>query len=156
MFVLRNYVIIFCDGIENNIVVCIADIDIHYHLICLTDKTYVKDEKSVDNIGKRIKELRLRKHISLSELAETADVAKSYLSNVERGIQSNPSIQFIEKIASSLGVSMSSLLYGDQEQNGDSLDQEWTRLVIEAMASGVDKKDFKEFLEFQKWKKSQE
>ncbi|HEY4431941.1 MAG TPA: helix-turn-helix transcriptional regulator, partial [Paenibacillus sp.] len=35
-------------------------------------------------MGQRIQHLRLEKGFSLSELADRADVAKSYLSNVER------------------------------------------------------------------------
>jgi len=107
----------------------------------------------MDSIGQRIKTIRTQKRLSLSELAESAGVAKSYLSNVERGIQSNPSIQFIEKIAATLKVSANSLLFGDAED--ESLDPEWMQLVQEAMASGVDKQQFKEFLEYQKWKKNQ-
>jgi XRE family transcriptional regulator of biofilm formation len=107
----------------------------------------------MDSIGTRIKMIRTQKRISLSELAEAAGVAKSYLSNVERGIQSNPSIQFIEKMALTLKVPINALLFG--ETDDDNLDPEWTLLVQEAMASGVDKQQFKEFLEYQKWKKSQ-
>jgi XRE family transcriptional regulator, master regulator for biofilm formation len=107
----------------------------------------------MNNIGTRIKKLRTQKNISLSELADAAGVAKSYLSNVEREIQSNPSIQVIEKIASSLHVPIHTLLFGEQEVK--DLDQGWIDLVRDAMASGVDKEEFKEFLEYQKWKKSQ-
>ncbi|MNJ53083.1 HTH-type transcriptional regulator SinR [compost metagenome] len=108
-----------------------------------------------DNIGERIQKFRLDKEMSLSELAGKADVAKSYLSNVERSIQSNPSIQFIEKIADALNVSIPMLLYEDQPAE-HLLDPEWSLLVQEAMDSGISKKEFKNFLEFQKWKLSQE
>ncbi|MBD2798676.1 helix-turn-helix transcriptional regulator, partial [Xenorhabdus sp. 18] len=46
-------------------------------------------------IGERIKRLRLQKGISLTELAEKAGVAKSYISSIERNLQKNPSIQFL-------------------------------------------------------------
>jgi XRE family transcriptional regulator, master regulator for biofilm formation len=32
------------------------------------------------------------------------------------------------------------------------LDQEWYSIIKEAMKSGVDKQQFREFLEFNKWK----
>ena len=48
-------------------------------------------------IGERIKRLRLQKGISLTELAEKAGVAKSYISSIERNLQKNPSIQFLER-----------------------------------------------------------
>ncbi|MCQ6559002.1 helix-turn-helix domain-containing protein [Paenibacillus mendelii] len=107
-----------------------------------------------ETIGERIKRIRLSKGKSLSELAESAEVAKSYLSNVERGIQSNPSIQFIEKIAATLNITPNALLFEETEQQ--ELDSEWAQLVLDAMASGISKNQFKEFLEFQKWKKTHE
>ncbi|AIQ10896.1 helix-turn-helix domain-containing protein [Paenibacillus durus] len=109
-----------------------------------------------DNIGQHIQHLRLEKGLSLSELASKADVAKSYLSNVERNIQSNPSIQFIEKIAEALDVPVHVLLYGENSDTQEEmLDSEWFKLVQEAMASGVSKREFKEFLDYQKWRLEQ-
>jgi XRE family transcriptional regulator, master regulator for biofilm formation len=104
-------------------------------------------------IGQRIKKYRLRKQLSLSELAERAGVAKSYLSSIERNLQSNPSIQFLEKISSVLGVSTNTLLNEEDEiEQSTQIDSEWERLVREAMNSGISKDQFKEFLEFNKWK----
>ncbi|TVY05656.1 helix-turn-helix domain-containing protein [Paenibacillus cremeus] len=104
-------------------------------------------------IGKRIHELRLQKKYSITELAERAGVAKSYISNIERGIMSNPSIQFLEKVAESLGVSMDDLINDPvQQEQDEKLDRQWYELIREAMASGVSKEDFREFLEFNKWK----
>lgn len=61
-------------------------------------------------IGKRIRDLRKEKHMSLTELAKRADVAKSYLSAIERQIQANPSIQVVTRIADVLEVSVQSLV----------------------------------------------
>lgn len=101
-------------------------------------------------IGARVKQLREEKKMSMTELAEKAGVAKSYLSSLERNLQTNPSIQFLEKIAIVLGVPVDSLLFDDL--NRDTLDSEWIRIVEEAMKSGVSKQQFKEFIEFNKWK----
>jgi len=109
-----------------------------------------------ENLGQRIHQLRQAKGISLSELADKANVAKSYLSNVERNIQSNPSIQFLEKIADALQTTMQVLLYGELTDETEApLDAEWFGLVQEAMASGVSKQEFKEFLDYQKWRLDQ-
>ena len=54
-------------------------------------------------IGKNIYLLRKEKGLTLSELAERANIAKSYLSNIERNINQNPSIQIVEKNCSSIG-----------------------------------------------------
>jgi len=107
-------------------------------------------------IGEKIKRLRNEKDLSISELAEKAGVAKSYLSSIERNIQSNPSIQFMEKIGHVLGVSVNELLRDDPLNITEDLDDEWLKIVQEAMDSGVSKQDFKEYLEFNKWKKKQE
>ncbi|UOQ45388.1 helix-turn-helix domain-containing protein [Halobacillus salinarum] len=103
-------------------------------------------------IGDRIQKIRKDRHMSLSELAERAGVAKSYLSSIERNIQSNPSIQFLEKIAKELDVSMNYLLHGDNVEIEGALDDDWLELVQQAMNSGVSKEQFREFLEFNKWR----
>ncbi|MBL5794105.1 helix-turn-helix domain-containing protein [Bacillus sporothermodurans] len=104
-------------------------------------------------IGQRIKNFRLQKQLSLSELAEKAGVAKSYLSSIERNIQSNPSVQFLEKIAAVLGISVNSLLHEEIEKTDENeLDSDWELLVREAMNSGVSKDEFREFIELNKWK----
>ncbi|MEH6946528.1 helix-turn-helix domain-containing protein [Bacillus sp. JJ634] len=105
-------------------------------------------------IGARVKKLRQEKKISMTELAEKAGVAKSYLSSLERNLQTNPSIQFLEKIAAVLDVPLDALLF--DEPNRDSLDSEWLKIVEEAMKSGVSKQQFREFIEFNQWKSKQE
>jgi XRE family transcriptional regulator, master regulator for biofilm formation len=60
-------------------------------------------------IGKRIQRLRIEKGLTLSELAENAGVSKSYLSTIERDVQKNPSVQFLEKIASVLNVKIDTI-----------------------------------------------
>ncbi|MGY0693514.1 helix-turn-helix domain-containing protein [Virgibacillus sp. FSP13] len=103
-------------------------------------------------IGEKIKKLRQDKKMSISELAEKAGVAKSYLSSIERNLQTNPSIQFVEKIGAVLGVSANDLIRDDQSVAEDQLDDEWLKIVQEAMESGVSKEQFKEYLEFNKWR----
>ncbi|MGG1635384.1 helix-turn-helix domain-containing protein [Paenibacillus sp. TAF43_2] len=105
-------------------------------------------------IGERIQMLRKRKGLSLTELSQRAGVAKSYLSSIERGLQQNPSIQFLEKVGAVLNVTVEEFLNSDEnnDRKTSNLDTEWADLVREAMASGVSKDQFKEFLEFNKWK----
>jgi len=104
-------------------------------------------------IGKRIQSIRKEKGLSLSDLASKAGVAKSYLSSIERDIQSNPSVQFLEKVAAVLDISVQTLL--NPEVDHESLDPEWIKLVQEAAESGVSKEQFREFLEFTKWQLEQ-
>jgi|SRR5690606_27107347 len=105
-------------------------------------------------IGDKVKKFRMEKGLSLTELAERAGVAKSYLSSIERNIQSNPSIQFLEKIASVLNIPIESLIneteHSDIEET--ELDDEWKSLIHEAIESGISKEQFREFLEFNRWR----
>jgi len=106
-------------------------------------------------VGERVQKLRMKKGFSLSELAERAGVAKSYLSAIERNIQTNPSIQFLEKIADVLDVTVEELIQEMKDPKTMQLDEEWYQLAREAMASGISKEQFREFLEFFKWKNNQ-
>lgn len=121
-------------------------------------------------IGEKIRELRKERKLSLTELALRADCAKSYLSDIERGTRDNPSIHFLEKIADVLGVPMEYFLdtvarsphatiriHPSQQKfiNGvQALDWEWLSLVREASESGVSKEQFREFIDFAKWKQT--
>ena len=102
-------------------------------------------------IGDHIKHLREARGLSLTELAERADVAKSYLSAIERKLQGNPSIDVLTRIASVLGVSVQTLIL-EQPENSETLDEDWVNLAREAMKSGVTKEQFREYLEFQRWR----
>jgi transcriptional regulator with XRE-family HTH domain len=59
-------------------------------------------------IGNRIKELRGLNNMSQKELAYSSDLDRSYIAGVENG-QRNISVVNLEKIAKSLGVSLSEL-----------------------------------------------
>ena len=104
-------------------------------------------------IGDRVKKFRLEKKMSLSELAEQAGVAKSYLSSLERNLQKNPSIQFLEKIAAVLNLPVEHLIHDQIDKT--ELDSEWLNLVKDAMTSGISKEQFRDYLEFNKWRINQ-
>ncbi|WP_079528192.1 helix-turn-helix domain-containing protein [Halobacillus hunanensis] len=106
-------------------------------------------------IGSRIQQIRKDRHMSLSELADRAGVAKSYLSSIERNLQTNPSVQFLEKISKELDISINYLLHGETSAKEESLDDDWLDLVHEAMNSGISKEQFRDYLEFNKWKINQ-
>ncbi|QFT90562.1 HTH-type transcriptional regulator SinR [Bacillus sp. THAF10] len=111
-------------------------------------------------LGERLKRLRKSKGYSLSELSELAGVSKSYLSYLERNIQTNPSLQFLNKIATTLGTDLDYLLNGTNlldKPKVQVMDDEWRDLVQRAIAEGMSKEDFihfKEYMEFQKWQGS--
>ncbi len=104
-------------------------------------------------IGDHVKKLRQEKKMSLSELALQAGVAKSYLSSLERNLQTNPSIQFLKKFLQFLEYLL--IVLSSEHRNKEDLDSEWMKIVQEAMESGVSKDQFREFLEFNKWRGNQ-
>lgn len=109
-------------------------------------------------IGKNIYHLRKRQGLTLSELADRSGVSKSYLSNIERDLNQNPSLKVMKKIAFVLNVELKTLLING-ENNDIHLDKEWIDFVSELKASGIEKeqiKDYKTLIEFIKWQNRKE
>lgn len=103
-------------------------------------------------IGNNIFEIRKKRGLTLSELAERADISKSYLSNIERNLNQNPSIHVVKKIASVLNVDMKILLHNDSTHEVQHLpDKELIELINELKVSGIDKKEYMTLIEFIKW-----
>lgn len=59
--------------------------------------------------GKKVKEERLKRNLSQEALAEKAGVHRTYIGMIERA-EKNITLENIEKISNSLGVSISKLL----------------------------------------------
>lgn len=103
-------------------------------------------------IGKNIYEIRKRKGLTLSELAGRSNISKSYLSNIERNLNRNPSIQVMGKIALVLDVDLKMLLRSEINEEEEKLpDKEWIDLVSELKESGIEKEEYKTLIEFIKW-----
>lgn len=106
-------------------------------------------------IGKNIAEIRKKRGYTLSELADLAHVSKSYLSNIERNINKNPSLDVMQKIAKVLNVDFMLLI--EPELDIDShlyIEQEWSDLLKELRELGIEKNDIQEYktlVEFIKW-----
>jgi XRE family transcriptional regulator, master regulator for biofilm formation len=94
-------------------------------------------------VGEKIKSIRESKGITINELAQKADISKSYISSIERDIQKNPSIRVLEKIAAALGVSLEILL--DSTSSNINLEDEWIKLLKEAIGHGLTKEEFIHF-----------
>lgn len=61
-------------------------------------------------IGERIKSLRKRRGLTLTQLAKRSRISKAYLSQLESGHSSNPSAEVVAKICTVLGCSMEAVL----------------------------------------------
>ncbi|MGP7818285.1 helix-turn-helix domain-containing protein [Niallia sp. 01092] len=104
-------------------------------------------------VGARIKSLRLKKGYSINELSERAGVSKSYLSYIERGIQKNPSLQILSKLAKTLDTNLDELLETEDAIVSETVDEEWLKLLENAIKEGVTKEEFSYCLDFIRFKK---
>jgi len=109
-------------------------------------------------VGEKIKNLRVQKHYSITELSNKAQVSKSYLSYIERGIQENPSLQVLSRLAKTLDVSLEELTgepFKEREQDSPPpIDPEWLEMIDEAIQNGVSKEEFAFFIDFIKYKQN--
>lgn len=62
-------------------------------------------------LGRNVQRLRLARGWSQEELADEAEVHRTYVSGVERGVR-NPTIVILAKLAKALGVPPGDLLAG--------------------------------------------
>ncbi|PTL40140.1 helix-turn-helix domain-containing protein [Alkalicoccus saliphilus] len=109
-------------------------------------------------IGEKVRHYRFSSGMNMTELAKRAGVAKSYISNIERDIQKNPSIQVLEKISEVLDIEVHMLLAETSRETAQeslAVDDEWQSLIIEAMNSGISKDNFKDFISYNRWKMQQ-
>ena len=91
-------------------------------------------------LGTYIREIRKARNISLSQLSKKTNISKSYLSNIERNIQTNPSIGILTKISDALDADIQELIVASNassqltETNEWPMDveKEWTRGQVEA------------------------
>ena len=89
----------------------------------------------MDGLGKKIRHLRLKRSLTLKQLATATDLSVSFLSEIERG-RSQPSMASLKKIRKALGVSLLTLVErGEAGENGsaDKTDagQPWVRYARE-------------------------
>jgi transcriptional regulator with XRE-family HTH domain len=77
-----------------------------------------KEDKGASNesVGKRLRQFRTGKAITLSTLSKKSGVSLAHLSEIERG-RSAASLKTLEKLAVTLGVSVSYFLYGEKEDH---------------------------------------
>ncbi|MFC8563966.1 helix-turn-helix domain-containing protein [Peribacillus frigoritolerans] len=98
-------------------------------------------------IGYRVKSLREERKMSISELSAKSGVAKSYISSLERNLQTNPTILVLEKISRILSIKVDALLNEEAEKG---MDEEWMEIMQDVMGSGISKKEMREFIQGRK------
>src|SRR5262249_25932997 len=68
-------------------------------------------EQTVD-VGRRVRELRVRRGLIIEDLARKSGLSKPYISQVETG-KASPSLQTVQKLAQALGVPLAYLFLED-------------------------------------------
>ena len=70
-----------------------------------------KRDKSLTQFGRNVARLRSEAGLSQDKLSEKADLDRTYLSGIERGVR-NPGIKKVIRIAKALGASVDQLCKG--------------------------------------------
>lgn len=86
------------------------DVSVDY-ILGRTDNPSPPSTRRIDRgttIGKRLKQLREERQLTLRQLAQVAHVSHSFISDIEQG-RSNPSIETLKALARALGVSLTDL-----------------------------------------------
>lgn len=78
---------------------------VYYNLVWYT--LLMKEDSK--RLGENLKEIRIGKNITQSELAEKLGADKSFVSNIEKG-KTNPTLSTITSLAKALAVSTNELL----------------------------------------------
>lgn len=79
-------------------------------------------------VGRRIREERLARHLSLRELAELAGTTASFLGQIERGNR-KLSLATLQKVILALGLSAGELMGAQSPRSKPSWEQRIARLV---------------------------
>jgi transcriptional regulator with XRE-family HTH domain len=69
-------------------------------------------------VGRRIRDLRKGRGLTIERLAEIAHVGEKYLGDIERG-KENPTIATLDKISRGLGVAIHQILNYEHELAGE-------------------------------------
>jgi transcriptional regulator with XRE-family HTH domain len=83
-------------------------------------------------IGKNIKLYRKQKKLTQSELAERANMSRSYLADIERD-RYNPSVETLKSIAEALNIPVSLLL--DEPESFDDLSNKEQPITLPSLTS---------------------
>ena len=83
----------------------------------------------MEQIGKKLKEIRLSKPMTLKQLAAKAGCTDAYLSQLERGLI-NPSIMTLKKVASALQVNIVDFFLESNQKENDVVLSEEERVKV--------------------------
>ncbi|HEY6329467.1 MAG TPA: XRE family transcriptional regulator [Blastocatellia bacterium] len=94
-----------------------------------------RDSHFEQRIASRIKELRVRRQLTLDDLAKRSGVSRSMISLIERA-ESSPTAAVLDKLAASLGVTLASLFADDEQSEGEPISRRQDQLTWSDPESG--------------------
>lgn len=63
-----------------------------------------------NRVGFNVRRLRVRQLMSQERLAKLSGIERAYLSRLERGVEKNPTLTTLQRLADTLGVDVADLL----------------------------------------------
>ncbi len=96
-------------------------------------------------IGDTIKELRIKKDLTIANLAKLAGVDENYLQSIEENHFMYPSFEFLDRVSSVLGVSADTFIYEGSQQTYDS---QLDIVISKAFEQSLSSEDFVNLLKF--------
>lgn len=70
------------------------------------------NEKSICKV---LRLLRIANDLSIKELSDISGISVSYITDIEKGVKSKPSMEIIEKYSKALGISKSTIMFFEEE-----------------------------------------
>lgn len=70
------------------------------------------------SMGKRIKECRLKKQLTVEQLAEKLEISVVFMNDIERGVKT-PRMENFVKILNALEITADEILFDSAETQGD-------------------------------------
>ena len=91
------------------------------------------------SLGARLKELRIKKNVSLQIVANEVKASKPHIWELERGDTKNPSMDLLTRLANYYSVSVDFLVTAEQADTGES--PEFKAFARELACKGLSKSD---------------
>lgn len=90
-----------------------------------------QETKEKSTICEVLRLLRISKDLSIKELSEKAGISQSYISSLEQGKKTRPSIEVIDRYSKALQVSKSTIMFFEEKYEGEPL--EYPKLLMEIL-----------------------
>lgn len=104
-------------------------------------KVRIKHDEVVERFARRLKELRVERGMTQSDLAQRAKVTATYVSKLESA-GAAPGIDLVEKLAAALGVGLTDLIPLAQPTDPSGAARERARDLFDSLLKKADQQTF--------------